>query len=252
MSALFSMQSLSSDIVIVVVGLATFLTVMLFYRALLVRDPLAARMKTLSERREALCGAILAPRRRGKRDVSMGTVRGVVRRLNLLRSDQAKKAGLKLVQAGWRSKDALAVYFFCKLCFPFVFGGLILLFIATDGFSQQTDTMRILIALIGIIAGAYAPDIFIKNAITKRRQKMLRGLPDALDLLVICSEAGQRLDGSLARVSREIGVSCPELAEELTLTSIELNLLPDRREALDNLNKRVDLAELRGVVNALL
>jgi tight adherence protein C len=76
-------------------------------------------------------------------------------------------------------------------------------------------------------------------------------LPDALDLLVICAEAGLSLDAALTRVARELGGSAPQLADEFGLTSVELGFLPNRRQALLNLAKRTDLASVRGVVNTL-
>jgi tight adherence protein C len=110
---------------------------------------------------------------------------------------------------------------------------------------------RLLTALGLVVVGAWAPDLYVRNVASKRRVAMKKGVPDALDLLVICAEAGQSLDGALKRVASEIGLFCPELGEELTLTAIELGLMPDRRVALDNLAKRTDLAEIRSVVNAL-
>lgn len=112
--------------------------------------------------------------------------------------------------------------------------------------------VKMLLALGAVVLGAYAPDIFVKNTATKRRKAMQKGVPDALDLLVICAEAGQSLDSAFVRVSREFGPSCPQLAEELSLTSVELGLMPERRMALDNLNKRTDLPAIRALVNALL
>lgn len=77
-------------------------------------------------------------------------------------------------------------------------------------------------------------------------------MPDGLDLLVICAEAGQSLDGALQRLARELGRSRPEFAEELALTAMELGLLPERRQALDNLATRTDIAPIRAVVNTLI
>ena len=72
-----------------------------------------------------------------------------------------------------------------------------------------------------------------------------------MDLLVICAESGLSLDSGLERVSREIGNASPDLAEELQLTSVELGFLPERRQALLNLNRRTNLGAIRGVVNTL-
>jgi tight adherence protein C len=81
---------------------------------------------------------------------------------------------------------------------------------------------------------------------------LAKGLPDGLDLLVICAESGLSLDAALDRVANEIGDANVELGEELSLTSIELGFLPDRRQALVNLNRRTNLPSIRGVVNTLL
>ena len=86
----------------------------------------------------------------------------------------------------------------------------------------------------------------------KRRQALRKGAPDGLDLLVICAEAGLSLDTALNRVAEEIALSAPELADELALTGVELNFLPERRMALDNLARRADLPAIRGVVNTLI
>src|SRR5690606_20692446 len=106
---------------------------------------------------------------------------------------------------------------------------------------------------IGIVlAAAMGPNIFVKNAIQKRLTAIRKAVPDALDLMVICSEAGLTLDAALARVSRELGRSFPELADELSLASIELGFLQERRQALDNLSKRVPLPSVRSVVTTLM
>ena len=76
--------------------------------------------------------------------------------------------------------------------------------------------------------GFYAPDTFLKNRIQKRAHQIELGLPDALDLLVICAEAGLSLDAALVRVSRELELTWPELSEEFAITAAELTYLPDR------------------------
>ena len=82
---------------------------------------------------------------------------------------------------------------------------------------------------------------------------MQLGLPDALDLMVICAEAGLSLDASLMRVSRELEPTWPELSEEFGITAAELTFLPDRRQAFENLNApHQPRLGIRGVVNTLL
>jgi tight adherence protein C len=112
--------------------------------------------------------------------------------------------------------------------------------------------VRPLLVVAAVGAGWFAPELYVKNRTTKRQVALQRALPDGLDLLVICAEAGLSLDAALERVSQEIGPSSPELGEELALTSVELGFLPERRQALVNLNRRTDLPAIRGVVNTLL
>ena len=216
------------------------------------RDPVAPRIRAINDRMRELKEGITRPRaHRRRREQSIGFMRQVVRRLNLLKTREAEKVQLKLLRAGYRSRDALNVYFFLKLSLPFVLGVAALLALYVAKLGEFSSTGRMLIAMSAVVAGAYAPEIYLRNAVKKRQHLLLKGLPDTLDLLVICAEAGLGLDAALIRVSRELGLSFPELADELHLTSVELSLLPDRRQALENLNKRTDMPGIRGVVNTL-
>jgi tight adherence protein C len=105
---------------------------------------------------------------------------------------------------------------------------------------------------VAVIAGYKGPDIFLQNMITKRTQAIRKGLPDALDLLVICAEAGLTVDAAFGRVAREFGRAFPELGDEFTLTSIELSFLTERKQAFENLAYRVDLDSVRGVVTTMI
>src|SRR4029077_9254254 len=107
-------------------------------------------------------------------------------------------------------------------------------------------------AFAAAMFGFFAPGVFIKNLVTKCGKQLQLGLPDALDLMVICAEAGLSLDASLTRVSRELEPTWPEISEELGITAAELTFLPERRQAFENLNGRTNLAAVRGVVNTLL
>ena len=105
---------------------------------------------------------------------------------------------------------------------------------------------------VAMVLGVYAPDIVVKNAIDKRKNVLRLGLPDALDLMVICAEAGLSLDSSLKRVAKEMALSCAEIADEFGLASVEIGFLPDRVMALRNLVKRTALPGIRGLVNTLI
>jgi tight adherence protein C len=115
----------------------------------------------------------------------------------------------------------------------------------------MSPTLYSIVPLMADLGGFYAPDVAVRNAVMKREQAIRKGLPDALDLLVICAGAGLSMDAALTRVAREIAPAAPEVAEELGLTAIELGFLPDRRKALDNLTRRCQIEPMRGVVNTL-
>lgn len=243
------------DLIIVLVVVSVLANFVIIYRLMLVRDPLASRVKSLNERREQLKAGLVQSRRKTKQkaqhDKSVTFMREVVNRLNLLRSAEATKAQVKLMQAGFRSKDALTIYFFAKLCLPFAFGIIALILIFGLDIVKGTTIMKSAISLAAVVFGAYFPDIMVKNKTTKRKQEMNKALPDALDLLVICAEAGQALDGALTRVANEVGSTCAMLAEELSLTAIELGLLPERRQALENLNKRTGMEGIKAMCTTL-
>jgi tight adherence protein C len=238
--------------IVAMAALTAVVNAYLVYRVMLVRDPLAPRLKAMKLRRDALRADLSAPRRRAQRDRSIGMMKDVVDRLNLLKTREAKKASDRLLQAGYRSPDAVTIYFFLKLALPFAFGGTALFAVYVVQIVELEAMIRLLVCMGSVVIGAYGPELYLKNVISKRKALLRKGLPDALDLLVICAEAGQSLDGALTRVSRELGKSFPDISEELGLTAIELGLLPERREALENLNRRTDLPGIRGVVNTLL
>ncbi len=238
--------------IVAMAALTALANAYLVYRVMLVRDPLGPRLKAMKQRRETLRADLSASRRRAPRDRSMGFMKDVVGRLNLLKTREAKKASDRLLQAGYRSPDAVTVYFFLKLALPFAFGASALIAIYIVKLVELEGMLRMLVCMGAVVIGAYGPELYLKNAISKRKARLQKGLPDALDLLVICAEAGQSLDGALTRVARELGHSFPDISDELALTAMELGLLPERREALDNLNRRTDLPGIRGVVNTLL
>ena len=149
-----------------------------------------------------------------------------------------------LAQAGMRSNEAMIRYLFARLAMPFVFGALVIANSYTLHMLELPvpDKLRTLAALGAAVLGFFAPDVYIKNLVKKRAHQMELGLPDALDLLVICAEAGLSLDASLQRVSRELELTWPELSEEFGITAGELTYLPDRKQAFENLNARTNMA----------
>jgi tight adherence protein C len=235
----------------VIAGIGVFITLVAFAQALMPSDPMAARLRSHKKRRdtlrEELLGNTAADTRRAARITSL---KQVLDRLKLLRGDEARKTSEQLAQAGWRSRDALAIYLGIRLATPFI--GAIGSLIAVWVFMPEATGMNKMLAMVGaVLVFGFAPVFGLKRAIKRRQNFLRKQLPDGLDLLVICTESGLSMDAAFARVARELGFSAPHLADEIGLTSVELGFLPNRRQALQNLAKRTDLAAVRGVVNTL-
>jgi len=99
--------------------------------------------------------------------------------------------------------------------------------------------------------GLLLPSIFLSHRVETRKRSLMNALPDALDLLVTCTEAGLGLNQALQRVANEIEVSHPLLAEELALVNAEIRAGVDRTEALKALASRTGLEEIRGLVSLM-
>jgi tight adherence protein C len=241
----------AEDLIVAMAAMTACVSLAAVWMALLNRDPAARRARVLAAQREALRSGMLAVRRREDRLQAMTIMRQVVDRLQLMRSAQAEKISLKLSRAGWRSKDAVIRYLFARIALPFAFGGgALLLFYGLDAYKLES-TVKLLVSLAAVMFGAYAPDMWVKNAALKRQNKIRKGLPDALDLMVICAEAGLSLDATMRRVADELSKAAPEVADEFGLTSLELGFLEDRKKALENMSLRTDLLTIRGMVNTL-
>lgn len=241
------------DFIIALAGFSAFLTVLAVWYGLLAPHSGNRRVRELGARREQLRAGLLAPRRRVRdRGLSTSLMRRVVHKLNLQRAKQTEAMVRKLAQAGWRSNDALIRYLFAKAVMPLAVGALAAFVFYVLKLTELSPVMRLGATLGATLGGAFLPDLMVKNAIDKRRDKIRKGLPDALDLMVICAEAGLSLDAILKRVADEFGTSCPELADEMQITSLELGFLPDRRQALLNFSARTNSPGTRGLINSLL
>ncbi|GGE78769.1 type II secretion system F family protein [Sphingomonas prati] len=236
---------------------ATLCLVYAIYTALSVRDPMAKRVKALNERREQLKAGITAStsRRAKLKSASHATdrMRTLLASLKVLQESQLEDAQRKLVQAGIRSKDAAIAVIFGRLVLPIVIGGGAAFYIyGLDGFPEWGSFKKFALFAVALITSYKAPDLFVQNKISKRSKEIQKGLPDALDLLVICAEAGLTVDAAFNRVARELGKAYPELGDEFALTAIELSFLTDRRSAFENLAQRVALDAVRGVVTTMI
>ncbi|MGB4102177.1 MAG: type II secretion system F family protein [Alphaproteobacteria bacterium] len=237
-------------------GLTAVIIVWIVWQVLLDSNPMEARLRAVNQRRRDLAKMALAqPSRRAKEKKKRSSF---VKRL--LSSNKTKRRAtegdhemrLKLLRAGYRSRDAVTIFMFVKLAMMIGLGCLVFFFIFITGALKTKAALGIIGVAAGALFGWVLPGLIVKNKSMSRRNIFRKALPDALDLLVICAEAGLSLDAALDRVAREIAPSYPELAEEFALTSVELGLLPERSKALQNLTERVDLQGVLSLVNTLI
>ena len=242
------------DLLSMFAGVVAFMVLVAVYQTALVSKPMIGRVKNLQDRRDALkAGLVRSTKRKSQINKvdGVGHLRALAEKLKLLQTEQTKKLTLGLQQAGYRSKDALVIYQVARLVMPLVMGLVGILLLYGMGVLAEYEPFHPIMAAGLVFLGLKMPDIFVSNAKQKRTTAIRKGLPDALDLLVVCAEAGLTLDSALNRVAKELGRATPELGDEFSLASIELGFLPERRQALLNLSDRVDLPALRGVVTTL-
>ena len=224
-------------------GMLTFLGIFLQQRYSSVRRRLQANPHQNTD--------LLRPQREDKPIlISANLVEKLEKKFDL-RKDGAttKRLQAKLIRAGIYTERAIPLFLGVKL------GGLLVLpilvlFILWGNTDKRGLLMGIPIALCSL--GYILPDLILSRMISSRQQKVRESLPDALDLLVVCVEAGQGLDAAIKRVSEELQESSPVISQELLLVNLETMAGLERQQALKNLGERTGVEELISLCNVLI
>lgn len=163
---------------------------------------------------------------------------------------QNSQLRLKFIRAGFRSPNAAQTYFAIKTILTLSLPVLATLLMGV--FSPATPYPRLALYALSLAGiGYYLPDIYLRWVTARRSDEMRDTLPDLIDLLVICTEAGLGMDGAINRVSLEIARSSKILAEEFNLAALEIRAGSGRSAALKNLALRIHLEDLDGLVSML-
>ncbi|WP_120076885.1 type II secretion system F family protein [Aurantiacibacter odishensis] len=251
---------LGVDVILVgtiLAGIAAAAMMFAIYAAVTVKDPMAKRVKTLNDRRAELKSGMLTQNTRKRQSLTRRTdttdkMKDTLQGMKVLQESQVKMIQQKLAQAGYRNKELAILIIFARMVLPVVLGLIgVVIFYWTDMFPDWGSMKRFMGFAGLVIVGYKGPEIYLANVSAKRTAAIQKGLPDALDLLVICAEAGLTVDAAFNRVARELGRAYPELGEEFALTAIELSFLTERRQAFENLAYRVNLEAVRGVVTTM-
>jgi tight adherence protein C len=235
----------------IIVAVAAFFVFGAVWVAVTWQPPIEARLKALRTRRMRTRSEQSAPNKPSTRAASIGLMRNIANRFNLLRGTAADQTTRKLRQAGFLSRDAAVVYVFVKLALPLLLGFLMIFLTSVTDIIEVSEDLVLPVCVGGVLAGFMMPEIYIKNVATRRRDNLNHVLPEGLDLLTICVEAGLSIDAAFRRVSGEMQGSMPELAAEFEITAIELTYLPDRQQALENMSERSSSPAMAALVNAL-
>lgn len=243
------------DAATLLAGLAAVASMVAVWAATSVRDPMQGRIRALQAQRELLKSGLVTSRRRAsqiKQSDAFDFMRDLLSKMKVLQNDTSKQLQDKLARAGLRTKDAIVVYQSARLIGPFLFGAVAMLLIYGNLVMVGSGIFQKMGVALGSVIFAYMlPDIILKNITSKRTDALRKSLPDAIDLLVICAEAGLTVEAAFNRVAKELGASFPEMGDEMALTAIELGFLQDRRAAYDNLARRVDLQAVKAVTTTL-
>jgi tight adherence protein C len=235
----------------VLIAVAAFVIFWALWMALTWSPPIEARLRALQTRRMKTRSEQALASKPSPKAASIGLMRTVADRLNLLRGSAADQTTRKLRLAGFLSRDATVVFVFVKLALPLALGFLMIALTSVTGIIQLSEDMVLPVCVGAVLAGFVLPEAYVKNVAQKRREALNYLLPEGLDLLTICVEAGLSIDAAFRRVSREMQSTMPELATEFEITAIELTYLPDRQQALENMTERSDSPAVAALVNAL-
>ncbi len=252
MDQIFELQT----IITLLAAAGAFGAILAFALPYLQTDVGAARLKSVAKRRDELSEQQRArfekKSTRQLRSQKLGFMKQVIGRLKLQNVVNSETIRARLIQAGKRGEPPRVIFTFARLAVPLAVAVFATFYtFAVMGDKQSTGIkLVIILAVTGI--GFYAPSIVLTNMIQKRQKLLTKGIPDALDLMVICVEAGSSMEAAFHRVADELGEGTPELAEEFGLTTAELAFLSDRRSALENLALRTGLPSVKALSTALI
>lgn len=235
---------------------ATFATVLTLTIPLLSRDRMSQRMKVMAVERDKMRAVRLQEfNREGQaklRQTPKGFMQQIVNKLNLRKAFDTDEVRDLLKMAGLRGQAPLVAYMFFRLVMPIIVLILALIYLFGIANFQHPPIAKFGMALAAGYAGFYLPNVFLKNLVQKRQASINQAFPDALDMLLICVQAGMSIEAAFGKVSKEVSNQSLELAEELSLTTAELSYLQDRRLAFENLGKRTGIPGVKAVATALI
>ncbi|MEJ2098665.1 MAG: type II secretion system F family protein [Desulfobacterales bacterium] len=165
--------------------------------------------------------------------------------------DDGHSKRIKFLKAGIRRENAPVIFYGLKYLLVVLLPSIFMI-IRLTAFEILSFQLTVAIFVLVALLGYYLPDLWLRQKADKRKERLLKALPDALDLLVICVEAGMGLDEGINRVAKEIKLTSSDLSDEFRFLNLELRAGKNRESALKNLALRTDIEEMRNLVTLLI
>ncbi|NPD15281.1 type II secretion system F family protein [Xinfangfangia sp. D13-10-4-6] len=168
------------------------------------------------------------------------------------KAEEMSALRLTLMRAGYPDKGAVRIFHAAKMVLG-VTGIVLGLVYVMSTATEETSTQSMLIyAAIPAIAGYYLPQYWVNKRVEKRKNEIIQGFPDALDMMLVCVEAGQALDQSIIRVGKESRAGYPALADEFDLVAQEVKAGKERTQVLRDMSDRVGIPDVSSFVTTLI
>lgn len=214
---------------------------------MVVRSPLELRLKKLSD--DAQSEELASEAQWHERVMSLA---GPLGKLALPKGGwESSQLRTRFMNAGLRRASAPAIYFAAKTLLTFLLPGLFISYLGL--WDAKMGSNLVMFGIVGTAAlGYYLPTIVLAHLVQHRQRELFDNFPDALDLMIVCIEAGLSLDAVIARAGQEVRINSPALADELHLVTLELRAGASREQALRNLALRSGIEEIDSLVAMLI
>ncbi len=215
-----------------------------------------SRISGVKDRREAMKSTHVINKKDKKKgqidDSTINLMRRTVEKFRMQDLVENTELRMSLARGGFRGRKAPVIFLFFRIVMPFLLGIGCVGYFAFIYAGQFDSTRHSIIGVVVMLVGYALPNVYLKNVTQKRLVKMGRAFPDALDLTVICVEAGMSVEKAFHKVSEEISPQGPELGGEIALTNAELSYLGDRSLAYENFARRTGMPQVKALTSALI
>jgi tight adherence protein C len=243
----------------ILVAASFFLSIFLIYIGLFSylsrrkkKHELAGRIRKAEQEKEAVQRLHSTPKGRNKLVIGLSQIMSSFgKRAAPKKYTDFLHMRIKFLRAGIRHQNAAAIFWSAKILLALLLPACVWL-VPSATIKLLNFQLTIALCIYFVIFGFYLPEIWLRIKTARRREKLTTGFPDALDLLIVCVEAGMGMDAAINRVAREIRLSNKELSEELKLMGLELRAGKSRRDALKNLAMRTNLEDVNSLATLLI